>query len=190
MCHMMKYLVHFWTTLFLVLASIKVYANEQKELIIPNNLEELKDSIGLILKEHNIPGAGIALVHSDSVIWSGGIGLADIEHDIPVEHNTLFRVGSITKTFVALGIMKLVEDGKLSLQDKLSEIIPEIRIENPWESTEPLKLVHLLEHTSGFDDMHFNEFLSPEGKTLTAQEALSINHASRRVRWKPGTRMS
>ena len=75
-----------------------------------------------------------------------------------------------------------------SLDSKLSDLIPEIEIDNRWEESSPLKVVHLLEHTAGFDDMHFNEFYTPGGKRMLTFHALSVNPSSRIVRWEPGTR--
>jgi CubicO group peptidase (beta-lactamase class C family) len=77
-----------------------------------------------------IPGLMIALVTRDSVIFSGGFGYADLEEKIPVNSTHLFRLGSITKSFAALAIFKLVREGKLSLDDKVSDIAPEISIQN------------------------------------------------------------
>jgi len=154
------------------------------------SIKFIRDSIQNILERYDVPGAGVAITCKDSLIWADGIGVADMKTKKPVNSHTLFRVASITKSFLSIGILKLVEEGKLQLDAKLSDLIPEIKIENPWEKTDPVRLVNVLEHTAGFDDMHFNEFYSPGGKILSAKEILEINPASRRVRWRPGTRMS
>ena len=68
---------------------------------------------------------------------------------------------------------------------------PKIRIENPWHAAEPVRVIHLLEHTAGFDDMHFNEtYYSGPSQDLSLEEVLRVNPRSRIVRWRPGTRMS
>lgn len=155
------------------------------------SLRELEDSILSLLKEQHIPGMFLSLVRDDSVIFSGGIGLADVAGGNPVRPTTLFRMGSITKSFVALGILKLEKEGRLSLQDRVADWLPDVEIENPYRDTDPVRIVHLLEHTAGFDDMHFNEMYNLEDDPeISLDEMLEINPKSRRVRWRPGTRLA
>ena len=168
-----------------------IFAQQTQEESIVADIDSLEATVDSLLQENNIPGAGIALVHQDSVIWSGGVGYADYEDKKPVTVNHLFRVGSISKTFVAMGIMQLVEEGKLSLDDKVQELVPSVEIKNPWKESDPVRVKHLLEHTSGFDDMHFSEFYNTQhDPNISLEKALSINPKSRVVRWRPGTRYS
>ena len=68
---------------------------------------------------------------------------------------------------------------------------PELQIDNAWEPADPVRVIHLLQHTAGFDDMHFNEIYNdPDPPELPLDAVLSLNPASRVVRWRPGTRMS
>lgn len=120
----------------------------KSNVVISPQIDSLKATVDSLLKEDEIPGASIALVHKDSVIWSGGVGYANYEKKIPATADQLFRVGSVSKTFVALGVMQLVEEGKLSLDDKVQELVPEIEITNPWRETNPVRIKHLLEHTA------------------------------------------
>ncbi|MDZ7681227.1 MAG: serine hydrolase domain-containing protein [Fodinibius sp.] len=74
---------------------------------------------------------------------------------------------------------------------KVQQLVPEIEITNPWRDTDPVRVKHLLEHTAGFDDMHFSEFINAnDDPQMPLKQALSITPASRTVRWKPGTRYS
>ena len=79
----------------------------------PANIEELKSAVAAILKKYNVPGVGIALVTKDAVVWTGGVGKADLATNRDVTGDTMFRVGSITKGFVALSALQLAERGKL-----------------------------------------------------------------------------
>ncbi|WP_441001184.1 serine hydrolase domain-containing protein [Fodinibius sp. SL11] len=168
-----------------------IFAKQTQEESIGKDIDSLKVTVDSLLRENNIPGAGIALVHKDSVIWSGGIGYAEYEDKKPLTADHLFRVGSISKTFVAMGIMQLVEEGTLNLNDKVQELVPEVEIKNPWQQTDPVRVKHLLEHTAGFDDMHFSEFYNTQDSpNVSLKKALSINPKSREVRWRPGTRYS
>lgn len=156
----------------------------------PFTLDALKDSLKVIMDKEHMPGLMIALVNRDSVIWQGGIGSASIENKIPVDENSLFRIGSITKTFTALSILKLVEQGKFSLDSKLKDIAPEIPFENKWESDAPVRIINLLEHTAGFDDMHFAAMMNTTGKKISALEEALAHTSAMKSRWKPGTRWS
>ncbi len=154
-------------------------------------VEELRHRLDSIRTKYRIPGVGIALVTRDSILWAGGLGSADLARNRPVTTETQFRVGSISKSFVALAILRLVEQGRLRLDTPVRQLVPEIQIDNRWEATRPVTVANLLEHTAGFDDMHFNEmYVKSKRPDLPMREVLAINPASRRVRWEPGTRFS
>jgi CubicO group peptidase (beta-lactamase class C family) len=157
----------------------------------PRTLDEFRAAVETVLEETGVPGAGIALVRLNGVEWAGGIGHADRDAKTPVTADTHFRAGSVSKTFVASALVQLYEDGEIDLNTPVAELAPDVRIDNAWMIEEPVRLIHLLEHTAGFDDMHFNELYNtvhpPE---LPLAEVLAINPSSRVVRWKPGSRMS
>src|SRR5258708_5220022 len=135
----------------------------------PANIEELKSAVAAILKKYDIPGIGIALVTKDKVVFTGGVGKADVAANRDVTADTMFRVGSITKSFVALRALQLVEQHKLDLDEKVAEAAPEIPVLNLWEATNPVTLAGLLEHTAGFDDFplaEFYDFDAPPEKRL------------------------
>ena len=97
-----------------------------------------------------VPGAVVAIV-SPSGSWYGASGVADLENDIPVETDDLFQVGSITKTFVAATILKLVEEGALTLEDTLTTWLPETITED-IANAQDITLRQILQHTSGIPD--------------------------------------
>jgi CubicO group peptidase (beta-lactamase class C family) len=156
----------------------------------PRSIPQLQAAIEKVLKETKTPGAGIAIVSSNQVEWVAGIGNADVATGQPVTTNTLFRLGSLSKTFVAIAALQLREEGKLKLSDTVKQWVPEMTFINPWEATHPLRLVHLLEQTSGFDDMHFREFALNDPTPVSLKDALARDFACRVCRWPPGTRMS
>lgn len=129
----------------------------------------------------------LGITTKDSVIFCGGLGYADIESKRVVDSSTLFRMGSITKMFVSLGILQLVREGKLSLHDELKKIAPEVPVVNDWEDKYPVRVVHLLEHTAGFDDMKLNKLYEP-GKVLKGLSVVIEQKNSLICRWKPGER--
>ena len=129
-----------------------------------NNIRQLTDSIRAIMRQEHITGLMLGITTKDSVLFSGGFGYADLDTRRTVDENTLFRMGSITKMFVSLGIMKLVNEGKLKLDDELKKIAPEVPFQNKWEATNPVRIIHLLEHTTGFDDIKINRMYSLDAK--------------------------
>jgi len=156
----------------------------------PASLEELKTAIAEVLTEKEVPAVGIAMVDENGPVWVGSLGKADLEKDIPADENTMYRIGSTSKMFVALSILKLVEQGKLSLDDRLADLAPDVKFENPWEATDPVRLVHLLEHTTGWDDIHLPEYAHNDPTPATLKQGLDFHPHSRISRWKPGSRMS
>jgi CubicO group peptidase (beta-lactamase class C family) len=152
-------------------------------------VEDLKSDLDSIMNEITTPGAAVAIVSADSIVWIETYGLANIETGEPVTEETHFCIGSCTKSFVGLGFLKLLDEGKVDLETPVSEIAPEIAIDNPWTDTHPVRIIHLLEHTAGFDDSHPNWFYF-EGPVLSLREALNEKAHLRRVRWRPGTRSS
>lgn len=153
----------------------------------PDSIEELRRRIAVVLERENVPGTAIALVGRDGPIWVGGVGVRDRASGATMESDTVFRVGSLTKSIIALGVMRLVDQGKLDVDRPLREILPDVPIDNPWDDVAPVTLAHCMEHTAGFDEVRFNEiFTDDEG--LPVRDTLAINPRSKRVRWRPGTR--
>lgn len=152
------------------------------------SLEELDRRIGERMAEARIPGMGVVVIEGGQIVLSKGYGHADLQSKTPVTEDTVFRAGSISKSLTAIAAMMLVEEGRLSLDAKLADLMPELRFENPWESTHPVRLVHLLEHTAGFDDIDFRHYLI-EGKDITLAEAVDL-YGPYQSRWKPGTMSS
>ena len=155
----------------------------------PQTIEDLNDTIQKILIETQTPGAAIVMVSGDKVVLLEGIGKANIEQNIDVNENTMFRLGSISKLFVSLAILKLQEDGYLSLKDKVNDIIPDIKIDNPWEDQHPVRIENLLEHTSGLSNYTLAELGSNDPKPKTLKESLEYYPKGRVVKYVPGTRI-
>jgi CubicO group peptidase (beta-lactamase class C family) len=157
----------------------------------PQTLEAFKAAAERVLQETGVPGAGLALVHASGLEWAGGIGFADRDLKTPVTADTHFRAGSISKTFVALALVQMSEDDLLDLDAPVKTVAPDVRFDNPWEETAPVRVIDLLQHSAGFDDMHFSEMYNlVDPPDLPLARVLNRRPGSRRVRWPPGTRMS
>jgi len=185
--------ISWWVALPLLALALSAAARAQTDrpAQTPKTLEELQKAVKAILDTNHVPGAGIALAAKDKIIWAGGVGKADLAANRDVTADTVFRVGSISKSFVAAALLKLQEEGKVDLNARVKEIVPEVEILNPWEQTSPVRIVNLLEHTAGFDDMHPNEVYN-----LNDLPDISLREVFRRfpntqvVRWPPGARMA
>lgn len=180
-------MLRFLSFLFIITCSFQALnAQEQAKLTLPAVL----DSIEKIMTENDIPGLLLTMVTEDSVLYSNGLGMANLEESRSVDGTQLFRMGSITKTFAALAMLKLEAEGHFSLTDNLRDIAPEIPFKNKWAETNPVKIVHLLEHTAGFDDMHFKALYNLGERELPTIEMVNLHKESLISRWKPNTRMS
>ena len=152
----------------------------------PRTIEELRARLAKVLAHEQVAGAAISLIDRNGPIYIGGLGVRDRATGAPVDAQTAFRVGSLSKSVIALGVMRLVDQGKLDVDRPLRELMPGF-LDNPWEATAPVTLAHLLEHTSGLDDMQMNELFTDDER-IGVEATLAINQRSRRVRYQPGTR--
>ena len=96
------------------------------------------------LADGPVAGVSIAVVKGRDTLLMRGYGLADIENEVPATAKTVYRIGSITKQFTAAAIMRLVDDGKLSLHDTLGKLLP--GVVPAWRG---IPVRRLLNHTSG-----------------------------------------
>ncbi|WP_339791391.1 serine hydrolase domain-containing protein [uncultured Imperialibacter sp.] len=155
----------------------------------PLTPRQLTDSLEVLMERNDIPGIMLTIVKDDSTIFSGGLGVKDKGTNSQVDGSTLFRLGSITKSFVALGVLRLVEEGKFSLEDEVKALAPEIDFENSFEPEHPVRVKHLLSHTAGFDDMHLNEVYNTSDTVVyPLRKVLEQHMKTLKVRWQPGTR--
>jgi CubicO group peptidase (beta-lactamase class C family) len=105
--------------------------------------DKLVDPIFKSAQSGATPGVSILVSQDGKIIYEKGYGYADVGNKVPVTPDTKFRIGSITKQFIAVSILKLQEEGKLSVQDKLSKYIP------GFPRGDEVTIHHLLTHTSG-----------------------------------------
>jgi len=172
---------------FFLVFPVHLFAQANKPL---TTLKQLTDSIGTIVQQRHMTGLMLGITTRDSTLFSGGFGYADLQDKRKVNGQTLFRMGSITKSFVALAILQLAKEGALSLDEKLSDIAPEVPVHNPWEKNHPVRIINLLEHTTGFDDMKLNEMYTLERKDYSNKEMMLMQAHSMICRWPPGERQT
>lgn len=109
-----------------------------------------------LMEQESIAGVAVAVSKYGEIIYRKGFGVRDIRKQSPVTPDTVFGTASVTKSFIALAIMKLVEEGKLSLNDPVIEHLPEFRLKGQV-TPEAVTIHHLLSHTTGLPPMHRRE---------------------------------
>ena len=99
------------------------------------------------MARQHIPGVAVAIVKGGKVLLSQGFGLANVEHQVPVDGRDIFQSGSLGKMFTSAAVMLLVEDGKIALSDPIAKFLPGAPA--AWQG---ITVRHLLTHTSGIPD--------------------------------------
>lgn len=125
-----KYLLLIIPVLLLVLASART--------------DRVDDYIKGEMEKRHIPGLELAVIKAGKTTKMEGYGLANVELNVPVRPETIFKIGSVSKQFIASGIMLLVEEGKIGLDDKISKYL-----DGTPETWKDISVRHLLTHTSG-----------------------------------------
>ncbi len=110
--------------------------------------EEIDSYVGKMMKVHEIPGMALAVVGKKGIIHKGFYGKASLESGKSITNKTVFKIFSLTKTMVATGIFKLIEEGKISLDDELSDYF--VAMPKDWQS---VTIANLLSHSSGLPDV-------------------------------------
>jgi len=156
---------------FLMTVSVMVVA------AVPAWGDDLDDFVNAAIKQRNIPGVAIAVVKDGVLVRTGGYGLADRERTIAPGPDTVFRIGSLSKQFIATGIMLLAQDRKLSVDDRIDNYMPDVPA--AWRD---ITIRHLLTHTSGLQRE------APASDLSKAQPDISVIRSAYEVplQWKPG----
>jgi CubicO group peptidase (beta-lactamase class C family) len=153
-------------------------------LLMQVNAVELKEYDTVLEKYIDISGPGVAVIvtKNGETLYKQARGLANIELQVPIKTDTVFRLGSITKQFTGAAIMMLVEQGKLSLSDDLHQYIPDF----PTEGNK-VTIKHLLTHTSGIANYTQDaKIMEMESKTPTTLDRMITRFAEHPMTLKTG----
>jgi CubicO group peptidase (beta-lactamase class C family) len=126
---------------FILLCAATVAAQEDAAL------GKVDDFIKKEMQRQRIPGVSLAVVKDGQIVLAKGYGLANVEHQVAVKPETIFQSGSVGKQFTATAVMMLVEEGKISLDEKIGKYLGEVP--EAWKN---ITVRHLLTHTSGMTD--------------------------------------
>ena len=113
------------------------------------DIDRVRATAASLVDEYNVPGMSIGVVSGDELVYSQGFGYADIESGRRQSPELRQRIGSITKTMVGLCAMALVDEGRLSLDERVVDRLPDIRFNGPGET---LRVRHLMTHTNGIGE--------------------------------------
>ncbi len=167
-----------------VLVGASAFAAPQ-DVALPSSIDGLDRQLAELFKAGKVPGAAVVLIENGHIVFEKGYGFADVGRQIPATSQTPFRAASIAKGLTAIGFMALVERGRLALDTPLHAIAPEIAFTNPWEKTDPVRLVNLLEHTTGWPDIPVRVLAKSESAWSTL-EGIAYSSPGFTSRWKPG----
>jgi CubicO group peptidase (beta-lactamase class C family) len=120
---------------------------------MPESFDNLESFILEKISETKIPGLSIAIVKGDETVYLKGFGFKDISSGLPATPRTLYGIGSVTKSFTALAILQLAEEGKISLDDSVEKYVP-IKL-RPFGDA--VTIHHLLTHSSGVPALAYAE---------------------------------
>src|SRR5712692_8016425 len=127
------------------------------------NVYKLEQQIEMQMEAGHVPGLAIAIVQDQEVIYARGFGITSVEDGgLPVTPQTLFRIGSVTKPLLGTAVMRLVEAGRLELDQPIKEYINWLKF-NQEDAEEYITLRMLLSHTSGLPSDSRDDAGDPDG---------------------------
>jgi len=135
--------------LYLIAAvSILVAGPMTAETDPPTELAAFVESVARhAVEKDGVVGLSIGVARHDQVLYRGGFGMANVELHVPATADTVYRIGSITKEFTAAGVLLLVQEGKIGLDDPLEKFLPAYPVKG-----REIRVRHLLQHASGVQD--------------------------------------
>jgi CubicO group peptidase (beta-lactamase class C family) len=158
----------FLTSLFIISISVLF---PTKQIYAQSLQEQLDQSIPEQLKQNNVPALAIATFRNGKLLFKKGYGFADLGNKIPVDANSGFNIGSISKMFTAWGVMKLVESGKIDLDTPVENYISRWSIPQSEFNKKKVTVRALLGHTAGLS-VHGYPGFPPELTLPTLEESL------------------
>ena len=129
------------------------FTDPQRKQKLTAALPEIEKLFKAFVERSQTPGAVFGVVVDGELVWMKAAGVREKTNDAPVTPETVFRIASMTKSFTAMAIMKLRDEGKLSLEDPVQKYIPELaNLPYPTGDSPVLTIRHLLTHSEGFPE--------------------------------------
>ena len=134
-----------------------------------------------------VPGLSVGVVYNNEVIYTKGFGVKNVDTKEPIDENSLFHMASVSKTFVATGIMQLVQQGKIHLDEYVIEYLPYFKLED--DRYKKITIRQLLTHISGMPDEDDYEWDKPQYDE-EALERYVRSISGRELMWEPGEKFA
>ena len=181
------YFLFFSSILSLISCSQNQRSPSKTEVLSEFQLTTIDSICRSFLEKGNTQGFSIAIGHDDTIVFSKGYGFANINSKTPVTENTIFAIASISKFITAVSTMKMVEENKLSLQDKVVDHLPDFPDQKFMDQ---ITIEHLLRHQSGLIDHEnwFDSIYIIEKRVFTQKEFLDF--IDQPLFFKPGSHYS
>ena len=112
-----------------------------------SRFDAFDERIRTVMAETGVPGVAVGVLYQGEE-YLNGFGVTNVDHPLPVDGDTLFQIGSVTKTFTMAAAMRLVEQGRLELDVPLRRYLPDLQLSDPQVAAQ-IAMRHLLTHTSG-----------------------------------------
>ncbi len=143
-----------------------------------DKLNQITDYINGIINDHQGVGLSVAIVKDSDIIYSKGFGYSRVKPvNSPIDGDTLMSIQSISKNFVALSIMQLVENKLISLDDTVVQYLPYFRTKNKQQS-DTITIRHVLSHTAGFpSDLGIANMIAPNVKEIFSDTPTEFQEA-------------
>jgi CubicO group peptidase (beta-lactamase class C family) len=144
----------FLTTLVVILVLTGCSGAPVKpDQIMPGNYDYAKEYLTWLIQremeDKQVVGASIAIVDDQKVVWAQGFGYADLQNEMPATAETLYRIGSISKLFTDMAVMKLAEAGIVDIDRPLKDYLPQFSIRTRFPDSDPITPRNIMTHHSG-----------------------------------------
>jgi len=151
---------------------------------------QLNQDIEKLLLEQKLTGAVWTIVDSNG-ITTDCAGLKNAESKESFKPSDKVHVGSIAKTILAVGVLHLATEGKINLDESVSKYLTDTKFINKWNATNPVTIRHLLNHTSGLEDLRLWQMFSMKASpTDDLEYAFTKNPFVLKIRTRPGRMFS
>jgi len=135
------------------LSSAPDLTDAERKARVLESIPELEKQFAAYFEQQKLPGMAVGIVLGDELVYSKGFGFRDVEAKAPADADTVFRIASMTKSITGLAVLKLRDEGKLSLDDPAAKYVPELAgIHYPSQDSAPITVRHLLTHSAGLPE--------------------------------------
>ena len=167
-------------------ALVETFAAADRKAKLAAAFPALDAHLSAQLAAQKLPGLVLGVIIDGDLAYAKGFGFADLATRAPATADTIYRIGSITKTFTSLAVAKLRDEGKLSLDDPAARFVPELgAIRYPTRDSAPFTLRHILTHTSGLPPVAGFSFTQSDHDVTRAELLSGIDRIT--LATAPGT---